>query len=147
MLGEQIGELKGKMIGQRVLDAEEPTIETSVSARGSVKGIQVNETLTYVARLTSSGVLHGEGHGVIMAGESDLAAYLAREWADSLLLERYGMERFSIGHRQPVTCHFLTMLLDSLKPKWTRREIFQRVSGNGSSRFLFSFSDTMHQIS
>jgi len=75
MLGEQIGELKGKIIGQRVLDANGPTIETSVSARGSVKGIQVNETLTYVARLTSSGVLHGEGHGVIMAGESDLAAY------------------------------------------------------------------------
>ena len=75
MLGEQIGELKGKMIGQRVLDAEGPTIETSVSARGSIKGIQVIETLTYVARLTSSGVLHGEGHGVIMAGESDLAAY------------------------------------------------------------------------
>jgi hypothetical protein len=75
MLGEQIGELKGKMMGQRVLNAEEPTIETSVSARGSVKGIQVSETLTYVARLTSSGVLHGEGHGVIMAGESDLAAY------------------------------------------------------------------------
>ena len=75
MLGEQIGELKGKIIGQRVLDADGPTIETSVSARGSVKGTQVNETLTYVARLTPSGVLHGEGHGVIMAGESDLAAY------------------------------------------------------------------------
>ena len=75
MLGEQIGELKGKMMGQRVLHAEGATIETSVSARGSIKGIQVIETLTYVARLTSSGVLHGEGHGVIMAGESDLAAY------------------------------------------------------------------------
>ena len=58
-----------------MLDEEGPTIETSVSARGSVKGIQVSETLTYVARLTSSGVLHGEGNGVIMAGESDLAAY------------------------------------------------------------------------
>jgi hypothetical protein len=75
MLGEQIAELKGKMMGQRVLDSEGPTLETSVSARGSIKGTQVNETLTYVARLTSSGVLHGEGHGVIMAGESDLASY------------------------------------------------------------------------
>jgi hypothetical protein len=54
MLGEQIAELKGKMMGQRVLEAEAPTLETSVSARGTVKGIQVNETLTYVARLTSS---------------------------------------------------------------------------------------------
>jgi hypothetical protein len=56
-----------------------PTLETSVSARGSVKGTQVNETLAYVARLTSSGVLHGEGHGVIMAGESDLASYTGEE--------------------------------------------------------------------
>jgi hypothetical protein len=75
MLGEQIAELKGKMVGQRVLDAEGPTIEISVSARGNVKGTQVNETLTYVARLTSSGVLHGDGRGVMMAGESDLASY------------------------------------------------------------------------
>ena len=75
MLGERIAELKGKMTSQRVLKAEGPTIETSVFARGIVKGIQVNETLTYVARLTSSGALHGEGHGVIMAGESDLAVY------------------------------------------------------------------------
>ena len=54
MLGEQFAELKGKMMGQRVLDSEGATLETSVSARGIVKGIQVNETLTYVARLTSS---------------------------------------------------------------------------------------------
>ena len=49
MLGEQFAELK-----VRVLDSEGPTLETSVSARGSVKGTQVNETLTYVARLISS---------------------------------------------------------------------------------------------
>jgi hypothetical protein len=54
MLGEQFAELKGKMMGQRILNSEGPTFETSVSARGSVKGTQVNETLTYVARLTSS---------------------------------------------------------------------------------------------
>ena len=75
MLGEQIAELKGKVIGQRVLDVEGPTMETSVSARGNVKGTQVNVSLTYVARPTSAGVLHGEGQGVIMAGESDMAAY------------------------------------------------------------------------
>jgi hypothetical protein len=75
MLGEQIAELKGKVIGQRVLDVEGPTMETSVTASGNVKGTQVNVSLTYVARPTSAGVLHGEGQGVIMAGESDMAAY------------------------------------------------------------------------
>jgi hypothetical protein len=77
MLGEQIAELKGKIIGQRVLDIEGPTIETSVSVSGSIKGTQVKETLTFEGRptTTSKGVLHGKGKGVIMAGESELATY------------------------------------------------------------------------
>jgi hypothetical protein len=75
MLGEQIAELKGKIIGQRVLDVEGPTMETNVSAKGSVKGTQVNVSLTYVARPTPAGVLHGKGQGVLMAGESEMAAY------------------------------------------------------------------------
>jgi hypothetical protein len=76
MLGEQIAELKGKIIGQRVLDIEGPTIETSVAASGSYKGTQVKETLTFVGRPTSTGVLHGEGRGVIMAeGVSEMATY------------------------------------------------------------------------
>jgi hypothetical protein len=75
MLGEQIAELKGKMMGQRVLDSEGPTMETSISATGSVRGTQVNETLTFVARPRSAVVLHGKGQGIIMAGDSDMAAY------------------------------------------------------------------------
>lgn len=75
MLGEQIGELKGKVIGQRVLNVEGPTMETNVSAKGSIKGNQVNVSLTYIARPTSTGVLHGRGQGVIMAGDSEMAAY------------------------------------------------------------------------
>lgn len=35
MLGEQIGELKGKIVSQRVLDVEGPTMETSVSIEGT----------------------------------------------------------------------------------------------------------------
>jgi hypothetical protein len=77
MLGEQIAESKGKIIGQRVLDVEGPTIETSVSVSGSMKGTQVKETLTFEGKptTTSKGVLHGKGKGVIMAGESELATY------------------------------------------------------------------------
>jgi hypothetical protein len=36
MLGEKIAEYKGKIIGQRVLDVEGPTMETSVSASGAL---------------------------------------------------------------------------------------------------------------
>jgi hypothetical protein len=78
MLGEQIQELKGKVIGQRVIDVEPPTMETSVSSSGSIKGTQVTEMLTFVGRpiSTSKGVLHGKGIGIIMAtGESDVATF------------------------------------------------------------------------
>ena len=41
LLGEQIAELKGKMTGQRVLDVEGPTTETTGSFNGSFKGTPV----------------------------------------------------------------------------------------------------------
>jgi hypothetical protein len=76
MLGEQIQQLKGKVIGQRVVDVEPPTMETSVSSSGSIKGMQVTEMLTFVGRpTTSKGVLHGKGMGIITAGESDVATF------------------------------------------------------------------------
>ncbi|HEY7572557.1 MAG TPA: hypothetical protein VH796_14415 [Nitrososphaeraceae archaeon] len=74
MLGEQFGEIKGKITGQRVLDLEGPSVETSITASGSLKGVQIKETLTFIGIPTkNSGVLHGKGIGVIMAGESELA--------------------------------------------------------------------------
>jgi hypothetical protein len=75
MLGEFIGELKGKITGQRVLSVEGPRMETSVSASGNLRGAQVTETLTYVASRTSKGVLHGVGNGVIMSTEGELVTY------------------------------------------------------------------------
>jgi hypothetical protein len=73
MLGEQIVEWRGKVTGRRVLDAEGPTVETSVLASGSVRGTQANENITFVAKPVSPGVLHGKGCGVIMAGNSEMA--------------------------------------------------------------------------
>jgi hypothetical protein len=76
MLGEQVAELKGKVTSQRVLDVEGPSIETSVSVSGSLKGAQIKETLTFIGRPTNtSGIIHGKGIGVIVAGESELATY------------------------------------------------------------------------
>jgi hypothetical protein len=77
MLGEQIAEFKGKIMGQRVLDVEGPTMETSLSVSGAVKGTPAKETVTFVGRPTSPGVLHGEGRGVIMAGEAEMATFTA----------------------------------------------------------------------
>ena len=75
MLGEQFGELKGKITGQRVLDAEGPAIETNVTATGNLAGSQVRVTLTYMGKSVSNGVLHGLGNGVVMSTEGDVASY------------------------------------------------------------------------
>ena len=75
MLGEFIGELKGKITGQRVLSVDGPRMETSVSASGAIRGTQVTETLTFVATQTSKGVLHGVGNGILVSPEGDLITY------------------------------------------------------------------------
>ena len=72
MLGEQYAELKGRITGQRVLDIEGPTIETSVSVSGTMKGIQVQEMITFVGTPTAEkGVIHCVGKGVVMASEGE----------------------------------------------------------------------------
>lgn len=78
--------MKGKIIGQRVLDAEGPTIETSISANGSIKRMQANENLTYVARPSSQGVLHGKGQGVLMSLELEMATFTGEGIGKSALL-------------------------------------------------------------
>ena len=79
MLGGQILERKGKVIGQRVVSTEGPLIETTLSTIGSFKGMPVKGTVTFVSRPTSAaGVLDGEGKGLIMTEESEMATSTAK---------------------------------------------------------------------
>jgi hypothetical protein len=49
MLGEQYAELKGKITGQRVLESEGPTIETSVSVSGThERNTSTQEMITFI---------------------------------------------------------------------------------------------------
>ena len=82
MLGEQYIELSGKITGQRVLDVEGPTIETSVATKGTIREVQVQEIITFIGRPTAEkGVLHGVGQGVITTtagsagGEPEMVTY------------------------------------------------------------------------
>src|ERR671935_1090289 len=88
MLGEQIEDLKGKITGQRVVQVQPLTIETSVSANGSIRGTQVTQMLTFVGSPVAAGsegeeeeeeergVIHGKGGGIIMmAGQSEFATF------------------------------------------------------------------------
>jgi hypothetical protein len=75
MIGELIGEMVGKVTSQRVIDVKGPTMETSVMATGSLKDVEVTETLTYVANTLSKGVLRGVGNGIITTEDGDIATY------------------------------------------------------------------------
>jgi hypothetical protein len=95
MLGEQYAELKGKITGQRVLDIEGPTIETSVSVSGTMKETQVQEMITFIGIPTvEKGVIHGLGNGVIMA-----AAGRGGEVPEMVTYTGEGVGRFSPSGR------------------------------------------------
>jgi hypothetical protein len=78
MLGEQIGEDKGKITGQRVLEVVNgvPKIETSMSTIGKYKGVETTEIATYWASPGPDGVMRGEGQGVITTKDgSEMATW------------------------------------------------------------------------
>jgi hypothetical protein len=77
MLGELLGQMEGKVSSssQRVVDIKGRTMETTVMASGSLKGVQVTETLTYVANPTSKGVLHGVGNGILTTEDGDIVTF------------------------------------------------------------------------
>ncbi len=89
MLGEQFGEHKGKVIGQRVVDinGEGPKIETTFSADAKIKGtIDINELGTYSSVVRPGGILYGEGQGLYTAkdGSGEMATW-----------KGYGIGRFT----------------------------------------------------
>ena len=79
MLGEQIGEFQGKVIGQRVLPFEGPIpkMETTVEFSGPLVGIQSTTTVTYVTIPRADGSIYGQGQGVVMTAEGDMATFQA----------------------------------------------------------------------
>jgi hypothetical protein len=87
MLGEQIGEEKGKVTGQRVLDIDEsgtPKIETTFSSNAKFKGIDTVNTVTYWTVPRPGGMLYGEAKGVVMSKDVSgevvtFTAYLENE--------------------------------------------------------------------
>jgi hypothetical protein len=74
MLGEQIGEERGKITGRRVLpsDGSGPEVEVSFEASGTVLGTDVTDLGTYLSVVQPNGALYGEGQGVIMTPQGDL---------------------------------------------------------------------------
>ncbi|TMH14426.1 MAG: hypothetical protein E6H58_07350 [Betaproteobacteria bacterium] len=80
MLGERIGESTGKVTSQRVLPnpGGGPRIETSIQETGSLLGVKDTETATYIAVARPDGSLFGEGQGIVMSQEGDMATWVGQ---------------------------------------------------------------------
>lgn len=69
MLGDKVGELSGRVTGQRVLASEEgPRVETSFEVTGEFGGMASTLMATYWSRVRPDGTLYGEcpHQGVLM---------------------------------------------------------------------------------
>jgi hypothetical protein len=77
MLGEKVGEGTGKVTSQRVLPnpGGAPRMETSFQSTGKLLGLGTTETGTYVAEGRPDGSLFGEGQGIVMGREGELATW------------------------------------------------------------------------
>jgi len=79
MLGNKLGEDKGKITGERVLDATCPKIEFSYSAVGKYVGVECANTVTYWTIPVSADILYGEGKGVLMPkNDFDMLSWTAQ---------------------------------------------------------------------
>lgn len=80
MQGEKIGEGAGKVISQRVLPnpGGGPKMETSFQSKGTLLGVDQTETGTYSSVMRPDGTVYGEGQGVIMGKEGDLATWIGQ---------------------------------------------------------------------
>jgi hypothetical protein len=73
MLGDKVGELRGKVTTMRVLepDPEGARVEVTMQETGSLFGVDVQTTVTYVSRPRPGGLIFGEGHGALFTPDGE----------------------------------------------------------------------------
>jgi hypothetical protein len=78
MLGDQLGEERGKITSQRVLDVEPQKMEISFSGTGKLRGVETTMTVTYWSAFRSGGALYGEAKGILMSRDGqEMVTYTA----------------------------------------------------------------------
>ena len=71
MIGEKIGETKGKRLVRRVLSTEPPTVEVSFEDSGHMLGVATTGLGSYTSVIAADGSISGEGQGIIMTQEGE----------------------------------------------------------------------------
>lgn len=76
MLGEKIGDARGKVTSQRVLATEGgPKVETSFRDEGTILGIKARTVGTYWSEMRPSGTFYGEGQGIVTSENGEMATW------------------------------------------------------------------------
>jgi len=76
MLGEQIYEARGKRVGRRALSADSGfKVEVTFEDSGKILGIEMNDFGTYTAAPRPDGTLYGEGQGISMTKDGEMATW------------------------------------------------------------------------
>jgi hypothetical protein len=80
MIGEKIGEEKGKITGRRVLRKSElqVAVEATQQGAGEILGVKYTSMGTYSSVMRDSGTLLGEGQGVIMTQDGESATWVGQ---------------------------------------------------------------------
>ena len=82
MLGEKVGEFRGKNVSQKMLPSEvssPPRFEVTGEASGTILGIEATLTVTYQGTVRPDGLIYGEcqNQGFIMTKDGDMATFTA----------------------------------------------------------------------
>ncbi len=80
MLGEKIYESSGKITSRRVLPnpGGGPKMETTFEGSGTMLGVEGTETTTYWSVIRPDGSLYGEGQGVFMGKQGEVATWVGQ---------------------------------------------------------------------
>jgi len=71
MLGDQIGESKGRRIVRRILSVDPVTAEVTFEDAGTLLGVACNGTGTYTSTIRPDGSIYGEGQGLVITQDGD----------------------------------------------------------------------------
>ena len=75
MLGEQIGETKGRRLVRRVISIDPPTAEVSFEDTGQILGIPTTGMGTYTSVVRSDGSIYGHGQGLNMTQDGETVTW------------------------------------------------------------------------
>jgi len=86
MLGDKIGESKGKRIVRRILSTNPPTAEVSFEDSGTLGGVATTGSGTYTSVIRPDGSIFGQGQGLIVTADGE-----------SILWTGTGLGKFGAG--------------------------------------------------